>query len=54
MEVGKVIKRVEDFFFFFFFLVFTFENNGNLFWVYQNVNFLQGKSISRREKNQEK
>ena len=42
------------FFFFFFFLLFTFENDENLFWVYQNGNFLPGKSISRREKNQEK
>ena len=42
-------------FFFFFFLLFTFENDENLFWVYQNGNFLPGKSISRREKkNQEK
>ena len=47
MEVGKVIKRGEDLFFFFFFpspLLFTFENSGNLFWVYQNGNFLPGKS----------
>ena len=36
--------------FFFFFLLFTFENDGNLFWVYQNGNFLLGKNISRREK----
>ena len=51
MEVGKVIKRGEDpVFFFFFFLLFTFENDGNSFWVYQNGNFLPGKSISRREK----
>ena len=42
------------FFFFFFFLLFTFENDENLFWVYQNGNFLPGKSISRREKNQKK
>ena len=27
-----------------------FENDRNLFWVYQNGNFLLGKSISRREK----
>ena len=49
-------KRGEDlfFFFFFFFLLFTFEKDKNLFWVYQNGNFLPGKSISRREKNQEK
>ena len=43
-------KEVRTFFFFFFF----FENDENLFWVYQNGNFLPGKSISRREKNQEK
>ena len=53
MEVGKVIKKSWGPFFFFF-LPFTFENDGNLFWVYQNGNFLPGKSISRREKNQEK
>ena len=35
---------------FFFFLLFTFENDWNLFWVYQNGNFLPGKYISRREK----
>ena len=29
---------------------FTFQNDWNLFWVYQNGNFLPGKSISRREK----
>ena len=38
------------FFFFFCFFLFTFENDGNLVWVYQNQNFLLGKSISRREK----
>ena len=42
MEVGKVIKRGED-----------LENEGNLFWVYQNGNFLPGKNISLREQNQE-
>ena len=26
----------------FFFLLFTFENDENLFWVYQNGNFLPG------------
>ena len=46
--------RTFFFFFFFFFLLFTFENDENLFWVYQIGNFLPGKSISRREKNQEK
>ena len=38
---------------FFFFLLFTFQNDENLFWVYQNGNFLPGKRISCREKNQE-
>ena len=37
----KVIKRGEDFFFSSF-LLFTFENDENLFWVYQNGNFLPG------------
>ena len=41
-------------FFFFFFSLFTFKNHWNLFWVYQNGNFLAGRSISRRGKNQEK
>ena len=41
MEVGKVIKSGEDLFFFFF--LFTFENYRNLFWIYQNGNFLPGK-----------
>ena len=40
--------------FFFFFCFSLLKKDGNLFWVYQNGNFLQGKSISRREKNQEK
>ena len=31
-----------------------FSNDSNLFWVYQIGNFLPGKSISRRETNQEK
>ena len=44
MEEGKVIKRGP------FFSLFTSENDGNLFWVYQNGNFLPGKSISRRDK----
>ena len=42
------------FFLFFFFFAFIFENHWNLFWIYQNRNFLPGKSISRRGKNQEK
>ena len=41
MEVGKVVKRDEDPFFFFCFC--TFENDRNLFRVYQNGNFLPGK-----------
>ena len=51
-EVGKAIKKRWGafFFFFFFFFFFTFENDRNLFWVYQNGYFLPGKSISRREK----
>ena len=47
MDVGKERKRGEDLFFFFFFfsfLLFIFEKDGNLFWVYQNGNFLPGKS----------
>ena len=39
------------FFFFFFFASFTFQIHLNLFWVYQNGNFLLGKSISRRKNN---
>ena len=52
IEGGKVTNRGEDFFFFFFFfsLLFTFQNDWNLFWVYQNGNFLPGKSISGLEK----
>ena len=54
-EGGKLeMEEGEDLFFFFFFLLFTFENNRNLFWVYQNGNFLAGKSISHREKKSEK
>ena len=49
----KSYKRGGDLFFFFF-LLFTFENNRNLFWVYQNGNFLPGKNISCWGKNQEK
>ena len=52
MEAGKRQKKRWGPFFFF--LLFTFENDKNLFWVYQNGNLLPGKSISRREKNQEK
>ena len=42
------------FFFFFFWLLFTFQNDQNLFWVYQNGNFLPEKAFHAREKNQEK
>ena len=47
-------------FFFFYLFIFFFscfsllKKDGNLFWVYENGNFLPGKSISRREQNQEK
>ena len=46
---GKVTKWGEDFRTFFFSL-FTFQNHWNLFWLYQNGNFLSGKGISSREK----
>ena len=40
----NVIKRGEDlFFFFFFFLLFTFENDGNLFWGLPKWEFSTGK-----------
>ena len=61
MEGGKSYKMRRGLFFFgflffifYFFLLFTFQNHYNLFWVYQNGNFLQGKSISRQEKIREK
>ena len=44
----KVIKRGEDHFFF---LLFTFENDRNLFWVYQNGKFLPGKKHFTSGKN---
>ena len=50
---GKVAKWGEDLvfvLFLFLFLLFTFQNHWNLFRVYQNGNFLSGKSISHREK----
>ena len=50
----KLQNEERTFFFFFFFLLLTFQNHKNLFWVYQNENFLLGKSISRQKKNQEK
>ena len=45
-------KRWGPFFFFFFFFFLLFKTTE--IWVYQNRNFLPGKSISRGEKNQEK
>ena len=52
---GKRGENLEEkFVCLFVFLIFTFENEGNLFWVYQTGNFLPGKDISRQEKNQEK
>ena len=52
MEVGKVIKKGWGpfFFFFFFFFHFTFENDGNLFWVYQNGIFYREKAFHTRKK----
>ena len=49
MEVGKV-KRWGPFSFSFFFLLFTFENDRNLFWVYQNGEFSTGKKYFTLEK----
>ena len=55
-ENYKMSKGPFFFFFFFFFCFSLFKTTEiwNLFWVYQNGNFLPGKSISRREKNLEK
>ena len=50
---GGKLPTIFFFFFFFFFFAFHFQNHWNLFWVYQNGNFLPEKNISRREKNQE-
>ena len=55
MEVGKVIKRGEDFFDFFFFFFFFFfsplkTTDICFFWSNKNGNFLPGKNILRREK----
>ena len=45
MEVGEVIKRGGDFFFFFFFFfAFHFWKRRKFVLVYQNGNFLPGKS----------
>ena len=54
MQAGKRQKKRWGPFFFFFFCFSLLKTDENLFWVYQNGNFLPGKSISRREKNQEK
>ena len=50
-KVEKSLQN-EDFFFFFFFFFWhvTFQNHLNLFWVYQNENFLSGKTISLQKK----
>ena len=45
---GKVKKLKMEGSFFFSFLLFTFENHRNLFWIYQNVNFL--KAFHARKK----
>ena len=61
-EGGKVTKSGERTFYFCLFVCLfvlflfsgffsTFQNPWNLFWIYQNGNFLPGKSISRREKS---
>ena len=44
MEVGKFSKKWRGLFFFCF-LLFTFENDENLFWIYQNGNFLPEKTF---------
>ena len=49
MEVGKAIKSGEDFFFFFFFLLFTLKTTKICF-VYQNGNFLPGKTFHAGKK----
>ena len=60
MEGGKKEKDRNLFIYFFYFfyflflilfylIFFTFQNDENLFWGYQNRNFLPGKSISHRE-----
>ena len=61
-EQENVINGGEDFsffsfFFFFFFFFFCFsllKTTKICFWVYQNANFLPGKSISRRGKKSRK
>ena len=58
MKVGKVIKRGEGedlFFFFFFFFCFSLLKTTEIcFGSTRNGKFSTGKSISRREKNQER
>ena len=49
MEGGKITKWGEDFFFVLFCFP-LFKTTEILFWVYQNGNFLPGKSISCRKK----
>ena len=48
----KSYKMRRGFFFSFLFTfnLFTFQNHWNLFWVYQNGNFVPGKRILRQEK----
>ena len=46
--------QTEERIFFLLFLHLIFQNHWNLFWVFQNKNFLLGKSVSHWEKNQEK
>ena len=48
------MRRGLFFFFFFFFLLFTFQNHSNLFWVYQNGNFLPGKRLFKPGKKSRK
>ena len=47
---AEKLQNEERTFFFFFFFFPPFKNHWNLFWVYQNGNFLAGRSISRRGK----
>ena len=50
MEVGKVIKRGEDFFF----LLVTFENDGNFFGSTKMGIFYWEKAFKAGKQNQEK
>ena len=47
---GLVSKWGEDLFFFLSFFAFTFQNDKNLFWVYQNGNFLPEKAFHAGKK----